>query len=47
MDEIRYRLLIRLAIALTVAWIAWTLIDSGLIKWDPGAYELEAARKKS
>ena len=45
MDEIRYRLLIRLAIALTVAWIAWTLIDSGLIKWDPGAYELEAARK--
>jgi len=45
MDEKRYRLLTRVAIAFTVAWVAWTLFDSGLFDWEPGAYELDAARK--
>ncbi|MCW8944765.1 MAG: hypothetical protein OQL27_08330 [Sedimenticola sp.] len=43
MDEKRYRLLVRTAIALTIAWVAWTLYDSGDGASKPGAHELAAA----
>ncbi|HXK58035.1 MAG TPA: tetratricopeptide repeat protein, partial [Gammaproteobacteria bacterium] len=45
MDEKHYRLLTRTAIVLTVAWVGWTLVDSGILEREPGAYELDAARK--
>lgn len=45
MDEKRYRLLTRTAIACTVLWVGWALFDAGLIDLEPGAYELDAARK--
>jgi len=45
MDEKRYRLLTRIAIVLTVAWVGWTILDSGLNQSAPGAYKLDAARK--
>jgi tetratricopeptide (TPR) repeat protein len=46
MDEKRYRLLTRIAVAFTLAWVLWTLFDSGLVDWRPAAAELDAARKQ-
>ena len=45
MDKSAYRLLVRIAAILTVAWIGWTLCDSGLVASKPGAHELAAAGK--
>jgi len=44
MDEKRYILLTRIAIVLTVAWVGWTIFDSGYNELEPGTYELDAAR---
>jgi len=46
MDEKRYRLLTRIAVTLTLAWVVWTVFDSGLVDWRPAAAELDAARKQ-
>ena len=46
MDDRRYRLLMRVAVVLTAAWVAWTMYDSGLNPTTPGAHELAAARKQ-
>ncbi|MCW8921871.1 MAG: hypothetical protein OQK68_10320 [Sedimenticola sp.] len=43
MDEARYRLLVRVAIILTVAWIGWMFYDTDLQETKPGAHELAAA----
>lgn len=43
MDETRYRLLVRLALVLTLAWIAWTLYDTGSGASKPGGQDLAAA----
>jgi len=45
MDEHKYRRLVRLAIALTIAWIGWTVFDSEFQESAPGAHELTAAGK--
>jgi len=46
MDDRLYKILMRVAIVLTIAWIGWTLYDSGLNPSAPGAHELAAARKQ-
>jgi tetratricopeptide (TPR) repeat protein len=43
MDERLYKTLMRVAVALTVAWVGWTLYDSELNESAPGAHELAAA----
>ncbi|MCW8890798.1 MAG: tetratricopeptide repeat protein [Sedimenticola sp.] len=43
MDETGYRRLVRIAIALTLAWVAWTLYDSESGSSKPGAHDLAAA----
>ena len=45
MDEGRYKLLMRVAILLTIAWVAWSLYDSGLHETTPEAQDVAAARK--
>jgi len=45
MDETRYKRLVRTAVTLTVAWIGWTIYDSGLQESSPVALELAAAEK--
>lgn len=42
MDERRYKLLMRLAVLLTLAWVGWTLYDSGPRMTAPGAHQLSA-----
>ncbi|MCB1761426.1 MAG: hypothetical protein KDI68_16775 [Gammaproteobacteria bacterium] len=46
MDERRYRLLLRIAIALTLIWILWTLYDSGPRRSPPDAQQLSAAGRQ-
>jgi len=46
MDERRYRILMRVAILLTVAWFGWSLYDSNLKETAPGAHDLAAAGKQ-
>lgn len=43
MEDKRYRSLVRIALALTVAWVGWTLYDSELSESSPTALELAAA----
>jgi tetratricopeptide (TPR) repeat protein len=45
MDERRYKLLMRVAIVLTIAWIAWSLYDSGLHETTAEARDVAAARR--
>lgn len=45
MGERGYRRLQRTAVALTLAWIGWTLYDSSLEERHPGGHELAAAGK--
>lgn len=45
MDDALYKLLKRVAIILTIAWIGWTLYDSNLRETSPGAHEIFAATK--
>jgi len=46
MDDRLYKILMRVAVVLTIAWIGWTLYDSDLNPSAPGAHELAAARKQ-
>lgn len=43
MAEHRYRLLIRIAIIMTVAWIGWSIYDGFLTSKEPGQYAYHAA----
>lgn len=46
MDDRRYRILMRVAIVLTIAWIGWTFYDSNLRQTAPGSHDLAAASKQ-
>lgn len=45
MDERWYKLLMRVAIVLTIAWVGWSLYDSGLNETTPEARDVAAAQK--
>ncbi len=46
MDDRRYRILMRVAIVLTIAWIVWTFYDSNLKQTTPSSHDLAAAGKQ-
>jgi tetratricopeptide (TPR) repeat protein len=46
MDEQRYRILLRVAIALTLCWVLWTLYDSGPRHASPDSQQLAAAGRQ-
>ncbi|MEN8131108.1 MAG: tetratricopeptide repeat protein [Pseudomonadota bacterium] len=45
MDEHIYKILVRVAVVLTVAWVFWTIYDGYLAETEPGAFEFSAAMK--
>jgi len=45
MDEKLYRTLVRVAIAITLAWVGWSIYDGFLVEGVPGAHSVQAAAK--
>ncbi len=45
MDEKLYKTLVRIAIAITLLWVGWSIYDGFLVESVPGAHSVQAAAK--
>jgi tetratricopeptide (TPR) repeat protein len=45
MDEKLYKILVRVAIAITMVWVGWSIYDGFLVESVPGAHSIQAAAK--